>query len=107
MKLETTPAWEALQDHYETIKDVHLRQLFAQMIQSATDGRTGKWLGHTGKRIKTVINLGIGGSDLGPVMATEALRFYSARDITVKFVSNIDATHLVEATLGLDPAETL
>jgi glucose-6-phosphate isomerase len=84
-----------------------VRRVLAQMSEFAQTVRSGKWLGHTGKPIKTIINLGIGGSDLGPVMATEALRFYSARDITIKFVSNIDATHLVEATLGLDPAETL
>jgi len=199
MKLDSTPSWKALHDHYTTIKDVHLRDFFANdpdrgttfalqagdiyadfsknrltretmkllfelarargveklrddmfagrkinttenraVLHTAlrhqseepveTDGkdvmpdvravlahmrefakgvRSGDWTGHTGKRIKNVINLGIGGSDLGPVMATEALRFYSDRHITVKFVSNIDATHLVEATLGLDPAETL
>ncbi|HEX3081789.1 MAG TPA: glucose-6-phosphate isomerase [Candidatus Saccharimonadia bacterium] len=199
MKLESMPEWRALEDHYATIKDIHLRQLFAedldraktmsleagdvfidfsknrltaetlkllldlaraagveklrddmfagvhinttedravlhtalrhqskepvveggrdvmpevrkvleQMAKFADAVRSGEWKGHTGKRIKTVINLGIGGSDLGPVMATEALRFYSQRDIDVKFVSNIDGTHLAEAIYGLDPGETL
>src|SRR5205823_4176035 len=62
---------------------------------------------HTGKRIKNVINIGIGGSDLGPVMAYEALRFYSDRNMTFRFVSNIDGTDIAEATRDLDPAETL
>lgn len=69
--------------------------------------RGGQWRGHTGKRIRTIVNIGIGGSDLGPTMAYEALRHYSQRDLDCRFVSNIDATALVEATLGLDAAETL
>lgn len=69
--------------------------------------RTGAWKGHTGKRIRNVINIGIGGSDLGPVMAYEALRHYSDRAMTFRFVSNVDGTDMVEATRDLDPAETL
>ena len=69
--------------------------------------RSGEWKGHTGKRIRNVINIGIGGSDLGPVMAYEALRHYSQRDLTFRFVSNVDGTDFAEAVLGLDPAETL
>ena len=69
--------------------------------------RSGEWKGHTGKRIRNVINVGIGGSDLGPVMAYEALRHYSQRDMTFHFVSNVDGTDFVEAVYGLDPAETL
>jgi len=69
--------------------------------------RSGEWLGHTGKRIRNIINIGIGGSDLGPVMAYEALRFYSQRDLTFRFVSNVDATDFEEATRDLDPEETL
>ena len=69
--------------------------------------RSGRWTGHTGKRIRNVVNIGIGGSDLGPVMAYEALRFYSARDLTFRFVSNVDGTDFVEATRDLDAAETL
>ena len=60
---------------------------------------------HTGKPIRTIINIGIGGSDLGPVMASEALKFYSQRNLSVRFVSNIDSTHLSEAILDADPAE--
>jgi glucose-6-phosphate isomerase len=69
--------------------------------------RSGNWKGHTGKRIKNVINIGIGGSDLGPVMAYEALRHYSERSMTFRFVSNVDGIDFVEATRDLDPAETL
>jgi glucose-6-phosphate isomerase len=69
--------------------------------------RSGAWTGHTGKRIRNVVNIGIGGSDLGPVMAYEALRHYSARDMTFRFVSNVDGTDFAEATQDLDPAETL
>jgi glucose-6-phosphate isomerase len=100
------PASEPLiVDGVDVTAQVH--EVLAQMGEFATAVRSGAWTGYTGQRITTVINIGIGGSDLGPVMATEALRFYSQRDITVKFVSNIDATHLVEATRGLDPAQTL
>src|SRR5437762_7423524 len=69
--------------------------------------RSGAWKGHTGKRIRNVINIGIGGSDLGPVMAYEALKHYSDRAMTFRFVSNVDGTDLAEATRDLDPAETL
>ncbi len=69
--------------------------------------RSGEWRGHTGKRIRSVISIGIGGSDLGPVMAYEALRHYSQRDLTVRFVSNVDGTDFAEATRDLDPEETL
>src|SRR5947208_2104492 len=69
--------------------------------------RSGEWVGHTGKRIRNLINIGIGGSDLGPVMAYEALRYYTDRSLTFRFVSNIDGTDFVEAIRDLDPAETL
>jgi glucose-6-phosphate isomerase len=69
--------------------------------------RSGQWLGHTGKRIRNIVNIGIGGSDLGPVMAYEALKHYSDRALTFRFVSNIDGIDFVEATRDLDPAETL
>src|SRR5919204_2572692 len=197
--LTRRPAWRALQAHYETVRDVHLRTLFAQdsrrgerlaaeaaglyldyskhritdetirllvqlaedcglraridamfrgeainvtenravlhvalrapgdasivvagenvvpqvhavldkMADFATRVRSGAWTGYTGKRITSVVNIGIGGSDLGPVMAYEALKHYSARDLTVRFVSNVDGTDFVEATRDLDPAETL
>jgi glucose-6-phosphate isomerase len=69
--------------------------------------RSGAWKGHTGKRIRNVINLGIGGSDLGPMMAYEALRHYSERTMTFRFVSNVDSTDFAEAVQDLDPSETL
>src|SRR5262249_36411696 len=78
-----------------------------KMAGFASRVRSGEWKGHTGKRIKNVINIGIGGSDLGPVMAYEALRHYSERSMTFRFVSNVDGIDLVEATRDLDPAETL
>src|SRR6202035_2285059 len=69
--------------------------------------RSGEWKGHTGKQIRNVINVGIGGSDLGPVMAYEALKHYSERTMTFRFVSNVDGTDFAEAVRDLDPAETL
>ncbi|MCS6770975.1 MAG: glucose-6-phosphate isomerase [Kiritimatiellae bacterium] len=69
--------------------------------------RSGEWRGHTGRRIRNIVNIGIGGSDLGPAMAYEALKPYSDRSLTVRFVSNVDATHFVESTRDLDPEETL
>ena len=78
-----------------------------QMTAFANGVRRGEWKGHTGKRIKNVINIGIGGSDLGPVMAYEALKNYSDRNLTFRFVSNVDGADFVEATRDLDPAETL
>ena len=69
--------------------------------------RSGEWQGYTGQKIRNVVNIGIGGSDLGPYMAYEALKAYSDRDLCVRFVSNVDGTHFAEATQGMDPAETL
>src|SRR5579862_7719564 len=78
-----------------------------KMTEFSRRVRAGEWKGHTGKRIRNVINVGIGGSDLGPVMAYEALRYYSDRNMNFRFVSNVDDTDIVEATRDLDPAETL
>jgi glucose-6-phosphate isomerase len=78
-----------------------------RMADLAARVRDGRWTGHTGKRIRSVINVGIGGSDLGPVMAYEALRHFSDRDMIFRFVSNIDGTDVAEATRDLDPAQTL
>jgi glucose-6-phosphate isomerase len=78
-----------------------------RMASLARDLRSGTWRGHTGKPIRTVINIGIGGSDLGPVMAYEALRSYSLREMQFRFISNVDGTDFTEATRDLDPAETL
>ncbi|MET9169482.1 glucose-6-phosphate isomerase [Streptomyces misionensis] len=78
-----------------------------KMSDFAERVRSGAWTGHTGKRIRNVVNIGIGGSDLGPAMAYEALRSYTDRELTVRFVSNVDGADLHEATRDLDPAETL
>jgi glucose-6-phosphate isomerase len=85
----------------------HVHAVLDKMSDFADRVRSGAWKGHTGKRIRTVINIGIGGSDLGPVMAYEALRYYSDRAMTFRFVSNVDGTDMVEATRDLDPEETL
>ncbi len=92
-------------DGKNVVPDVH--ETLDRMSAFCDRVRSGDWKGHTGKRIKSVVNIGIGGSDLGPVMAYEALRKYSARDMQFRFVSNIDGTDIAEATLDLDPAETL
>lgn len=85
----------------------HVHAVLDRMAAFAEQVRSGAWTGHTGKPIRTVVNIGIGGSDLGPVMAYEALRHYSQRNLTCRFVSNIDGTDFAEATHDLDPAETL
>ena len=87
------------------VAEVHA--VLDRMTAFAERVRSGAWTGHTGKRIRNVVNIGIGGSDLGPVMAYEALRHYSQRDLVVRFVSNIDGTDFVEAVRDLEPAETL
>jgi glucose-6-phosphate isomerase len=92
-------------DGVDVVAEVH--QVLEAMTRFAHRVRQGEWLGFTGKPIRNVVNVGIGGSDLGPVMAYEALRFYSQRDLTFRFVSNVDATDLVEATAGLSAEETL
>ena len=92
-------------DGKNVVPDVHA--VLDKMAGFADRVRSGEWRGHTGKRIRNVINIGIGGSDLGPVMAYEALRHYSDRSMTFRFVSNVDGIDLVEATRDLDPAETL
>ena len=84
-----------------------VHEVLDRMAAFADAVRSGEWTGHTGKRIRNVVNVGIGGSDLGPVMAYEALRFYSDRDLALRFVSNVDSTDFVEATRDLDPEETL
>src|SRR6266704_298384 len=165
--LRNRPAWAALGEHYEKIRDTHLRDLFAgdpsrgerltaeaaglyldysknritdetlvlhvalrmprdaTLIVNGTDVvaqvhevldamaafarriRSGEWRGFTGLPITTVVNIGIGGSDLGPVMAYEALRYYADPHLTFRFVSNVDSTDFAEATRDLDPAQTL
>jgi glucose-6-phosphate isomerase len=92
-------------DGEDVVPQVH--EVLDRMAAFSDRVRSGEWKGHTGKRIRNVINIGIGGSDLGPVMAYEALKHYSDRSMTFRFVSNVDGTDLVEAVTDLDPAETL
>jgi glucose-6-phosphate isomerase len=92
-------------DGKNVVPDVH--RVLDKMAAFADRIRSGEWKGHTGKRIRNIINIGIGGSDLGPVMAYEALRYYSERAMTFRFVSNVDGTDFAEATRDLDAAETL
>jgi len=92
-------------DGVDVVPGVH--EVLDRMAAFSDQVRDGTWRGYTGKRIRHVINIGIGGSDLGPVMAYEALRHYSQHDLDFRFVSNVDSTDLTEATRGLDPAQTL
>ncbi|SES83974.1 glucose-6-phosphate isomerase [Geodermatophilus poikilotrophus] len=92
-------------DGHDVNAEVH--EVLGRMAQFADRVRSGEWTGHTGERIRAVVNIGIGGSDLGPAMAYTALRDYSDRSLTFRFVSNIDPTDLAEATRDLDPATTL
>lgn len=92
-------------DGRDIVSDVH--QVLDAMAAFCRRVRSGEWTGQTGKRIKNVVNIGIGGSDLGPVMAYHALRHYGDRNMTFRFVSNVDGTDLAEAVRDLDPAETM
>jgi glucose-6-phosphate isomerase len=92
-------------DGQNVVPGVH--EVLDRMVVFSNRVRSGKWKGHAGKRIRNIVNIGIGGSDLGPVMAYEALRAYSDRSMTFRFVSNIDGTDFAEAVRDLDPAETL
>jgi glucose-6-phosphate isomerase len=94
-----------LVDGKNLVPEVH--SVLDRMADFSNRVRSGEWKGHTGKRIRNVINIGIGGSDLGPVMAYEALNHYSERNMNFRFVSNVDGTDFAEAARGLDPAETL
>lgn len=94
-----------LVDGQNVVPEVHA--VLQKMVGFSNRIRSGEWKGHTGKRIRNVVNIGIGGSDLGPVMAYEALKHYSERTMTFRFVSNVDGIDFVEATRDLDPAETL
>jgi glucose-6-phosphate isomerase len=94
-----------LVDGEDVVPQVHA--VLDKMADFSQRIRSGTWLGHTGRRIRNVVNIGIGGSDLGPVMAYEALKHYSDRALTFRFVSNVDGTDFAEATRDLDPAETL
>jgi glucose-6-phosphate isomerase len=103
--LRTPKGQSLVVDGEDVVPQVH--EVLDKMADFANLVRSGAWKGYTGKRIRHVINIGIGGSDLGPVMAYEALKAYSARDMTFRFVSNVDGTDFAEATRDLDPAETL
>ncbi len=92
-------------DGVDVVREVH--EVLDRMALLADSVRSGSWLGYTGRPIRNVVNIGIGGSDLGPAMAYEALRAYASRDLRFRFVSNVDGTDFVEATRDLDPAETL
>ncbi|MEO9138593.1 MAG: glucose-6-phosphate isomerase, partial [Jatrophihabitans sp.] len=92
-------------DGVDVVPAVH--EVLARMGEFADTVRSGRWFGHTGQPIVNIVNIGIGGSDLGPVMAYEALRHYSQRELTFRFVSNVDGTDFAEATRDLDPAQTL
>ena len=92
-------------DGKNVVPEVHA--VLDKMTEFSNRVRSGEWKGHTGKRIRNVINIGIGGSDLGPVMAYEALKHYSVRSLTFRFISNVDGIDFVEATRDLNPAETL
>ncbi len=92
-------------DGKDVVPEVHA--VLDKMAEFSNRVRSGAWKGHTGQRIRNVINIGIGGSDLGPVMAYEALRYYSERSMTFRFVSNVDGTDFAEAVRDLDPAQTL
>jgi glucose-6-phosphate isomerase len=94
-----------LVDGVDVVRQVH--EVLDRMSVFSERVRRGEWRGHTGKPIRNVVNIGIGGSDLGPVMAYEALRHYARRDMTFRFVSNVDGTDFAEATRDLDPSETL
>lgn len=103
--LRTPRGKQILVDGKDVVPEVHA--VLDKMGAFAERVRSGAWLGHTGKRIKNIVNVGIGGSDLGPAMAYDALRAYSDRALTLRFVSNVDATDFAEAVQGLDAAETL
>ena len=92
-------------DGTDVVAQVH--EVLGRMADFASRVRSGEWKGHTGQPIRNVVNVGIGGSDLGPVMAYEALRHYATRDLTFRFVSNVDSTDFAEATRDLDPEQTL
>ncbi|MBE0667788.1 MAG: glucose-6-phosphate isomerase, partial [Bacteroidales bacterium] len=92
-------------DGHNVVPDVHA--VLDKMADFSGKIRSGEWKGHTGKRIKNIVNIGIGGSDLGPVMAYEALKHFSMRDLTFRFVSNVDGSDFFEAVVDLSPEETL
>ena len=103
--LRAPPSERILVDGRNVVPDVHA--VLDRMATFSARVRSGEWTGHTGRRIRSIVNIGIGGSDLGPVMAYEALRHYSQRDLTFRFVSNVDGTDFSESVRDLEPGETL
>ena len=103
--LRTPKNQQLVLDGVDIIADVHA--VLDRMAIFSEQIRSGRWLGYTGKPVRNIVNIGIGGSDLGPVMAYEALRYYSRRDLTFRFVSNVDGADFAESTRDLDPEETL
>ncbi len=103
--LRLPPGSTLMVDGTDVAAQVH--EVLGRMSEFAERVRSGEWKGYTGKTIRNIVNVGIGGSDLGPVMAYEALRHYSRRDLTFRFVSNVDSTDFAEAVRDLQPAETL
>lgn len=103
--LRTTKGQSIVVDGEDVVPMVHA--VLYKMADFSTRVRSGKWKGYTGRPMRNIINIGIGGSDLGPVMAYEALRYYSQRNMNFFFVSNVDGSDFVEATRNLDPEETL
>jgi glucose-6-phosphate isomerase len=103
--LRTPESEQVVVDDVDVVPEVHA--VLKRMTAFSRRVRSGEWRGHTGQRIRNVISIGIGGSDLGPVMAYEALRHYSQRDMTFRFISNVDGTDFAEAARDIDPAETL
>lgn len=103
--LRAPKADHILLDGVDVVSEVHA--VLDRMAAFSAQVRSGEWLGYTGKRIRNIVNIGIGGSDLGPVMAYEALRHYSQRDLTLRFISNVDGTDFTEALIDLNPEETL
>ena len=105
LRMPATAAGSLIVDGHDVVSDVHA--VLSSMREFAARVRSGEFLGFSGKRIRNVVNIGIGGSDLGPVMAYEALRYYCTRDIGFRYVSNVDSTDFVEAVRDLDAEETL
>src|SRR6202171_2129283 len=103
--LRAPPTDRILVDGRNVVPDVH--GVLDRMAAFVARVRSGEWAGHGGRRVRNIVNIGIGGSDLGPVMAYEALRNYSQRDMTFRFVSNVDGTDFSESVRDLDPVETL
>src|SRR5205085_10829089 len=110
IKPTSTPAWKALEQHRNEMKQILMKDIIRvqnQMKAFCGKVHSGEWKGYNGKKIRYIVNIGIGGSDLGPFMVTEALKPYWKKDIQAYFVSNVDATHIAETLKKVTPDETL